>query len=63
MEYMYADALRSEIPYTLSDDDQTKITEHADENPRMSTHHVGHELGLKLEMVRTTLKKKGISHY
>ncbi len=61
MEYLLTDAPRLEIPHALPDNDQIEIIEHADENPGMSAHCVTQELGQKCGMVRTTLKKKGIS--
>ncbi len=54
-----SDYARSGRPHNLSDDDQTKMIEHADENPSMSAHHGAQSH--KYEMVHTTLKKEGIS--
>ncbi len=49
--------------HTLSDNNQTKITEHTDENPGMSAHHVAQEFGHTCEIVCRMLKKKGYFLY
>ncbi len=67
-EYMLDSALRSNAAWsgrspTLSDNDRTKIAEHADENLSMSVCCVAQELGLKCKTIRTTLKKVGYFPY
>ncbi len=45
--------------HTLSDDERTMITEHADESPGMSGCYVAPKLDNKREMVYTALRKAG----
>ncbi len=58
MKYMLTDVPGLGRPHALSDNDQTKITEHVYKNPGMSACHVTQELDHKHEMVRTMLKKE-----
>ncbi len=58
MKYTLANALRLGRPHAFSDNDRTKITEHADENPGVSVCRVTQELGQKCKMVCTTLKRE-----
>ena len=57
--YTLDDEPRFGRPYTLKENDWTKLREHVKENLGTSARRVAQELGLEWETVRTTLKGEG----
>ncbi len=53
------DEPRSGKPHTLSDDDQTELRKHMEEQPSPSAHRAAQQLGDKRETVWKTLKEEG----